>query len=77
MTSKTRPYRWRAQDLVTIRELAGATATLSRAEAAVERARVKLDTVLVVAEVVGSAGAVYRYDKRAPPGMKWARQSRG
>jgi hypothetical protein len=51
---------------------------LSRAEAAVERARAKLDsdTVLVIAEVVGPAGAVYRYDKRAPPGMKWARQSR-
>jgi hypothetical protein len=61
-----------------MRELAGTAATLIRAEAAAERARAKLgsDTVLIVAEVVGPAGVLYRYDQRAPIGMKWARPSR-
>jgi hypothetical protein len=65
----TRAYHWRAQNLLTMRERAGTAATLLRAEAAAE-------TVLVVAEVVGPAGVLYRYDRRAPSGMKWAR-SRG
>jgi hypothetical protein len=79
VTSKAaRSYHWRAQNLLTMRQLAGTAATLSRAEAAAERARAKLgrDTVLVVAEVFGPAGVLYRFDRRAPDGMKWAR-SRG
>jgi hypothetical protein len=58
---------------------AGAPLTLLKAEAAAERARGKLgrETDLVVAEVFGPAGVLYRYDNRAPLGMKWARQSRG
>jgi hypothetical protein len=74
-----RAYRWQAQNLGTIRQLAGTAATLVRAEAAAERARAKLGSEpdLVVAEVVGPADVLYRYDRRAPPGRKWARQSRG
>jgi hypothetical protein len=79
MRNNTRSSRWRTQNLLTMRELAGTAATLIRAEAAADRARATLgsDTVLVVAEVFGPAGAVYRFDHRAPVGMKWARQSRG
>jgi hypothetical protein len=75
----TRAYRWRAQNLLTMHELAGTAATLSRAEAAAERARGKLgnEADLIVAEVFGPGGVLYRYDRRAPVGMKWARQSRG
>jgi hypothetical protein len=51
---------------------------LSRAEAAAERARAKLgsETELIVAEVFGPAGVLYRYDRGAPVGMKWARAVR-
>jgi hypothetical protein len=79
MRNRTRPYHWRAENLLTMRELAGTAATLIRAEAAAERARAKLgsEADLIVAEVFGPAGAVYRLDNRAPVGMKWARQSRG
>jgi hypothetical protein len=75
----TRPYHWRAQNLRTMRRLTGTAATLGRAEAAAERARAKLGSEAdpVVLEVVGPAGVLYRYDRRAPAGMKWARQSQG
>jgi hypothetical protein len=64
VTRTTRPYRWRAQNILTMRQLEGTAATLSRAKAAAERARGKLgsETDLIVAEVFGPAGAVYRYD---------------
>jgi hypothetical protein len=60
-------------------QLSGIAATLNQAEAAAEGARGKLgsETDIIVAEVFGSAGVLYRYDRMAPVGMKWARQSRG
>jgi hypothetical protein len=46
----TRAYHWRAQNLLTLRELTGRALTLRKAEAAAERARAKLgsETDLVV-----------------------------
>ena len=70
----TRAYRWRAQNLLTLRELTGQALTLLKAAAAAERARVKLGTEakLIVAEVFGPAGVVCRYDRRAPKRMsRW------
>jgi hypothetical protein len=53
--------------------------TLIKAEAAAERARLKLgtETGLVVAEIVAPGDVLDRYNHRAPRGMKLARQSRG
>jgi hypothetical protein len=78
MARMARPYRWRALNLCTMRQIDGTAATLIRAEAAAEQARAKLgsEADLLVAEVFGPAGVLYRYDRRAPSGMRWPR-SRG
>jgi hypothetical protein len=67
----SRAYHWRALNLCTMRQIDGTAATLIRAETAAERATGTLgrEPDLIVAEVFGPAGVVFRYDIRAPIGM--------
>jgi hypothetical protein len=64
VTRTTRPYRWRAQNVSTMRQLEGTAATLSRAEAAAERARAKLGSETDLVDVALGSGDAHRRRSR-------------